>query len=102
VKAPAKKVVKKKKDTRKPPPKLKGLDWKMTDSNVNEKENHWEWTAKGDWIAEPGDTTTYLYTFDSLWEGINADMIRKGMIEDENGTTYSISEFKRKYNKLTK
>ncbi len=95
----------KKKETRKPPPMLKGLNWKMTESKVNKEENYWEWRAKGaDWIENPGDTTTYVYSFDSLAgkDIMDADMIRKGMIEDEDGTSYSIAEFTRKYNKLSK
>ena len=93
----------KKKETRKKPPMLKGLGWKMTKSKVNEKENYWEWEAKGaDWIEQPGETTTYVYTFDSLAgkDIMDADMVRKGMIEDEDGTSYSIEEFKKEYRKL--
>ncbi len=101
-KAPVKKAVKK--ETRIPPPNIKSsIDWKKTQDSVNSKENYWEWTAKGEnSIAYPGETTTYVYSFDSLakdGEIMDADKMRKGMVEDDEGNSYSISEFKREFRK---
>jgi len=99
--APKKKT---KKDTRKPPPKLKGLDWKLTEEKVNDKANYWSWKAKGaDSIENVGETTTYDYDFDSLATDKNyfePEETRKGMVFDDEGNEYPIAEFRRKYNAL--
>jgi hypothetical protein len=90
---------------RKPPPEVGALKWKMVKETSNDKENSWEWEATGDWIAEPGESTTYSYfqdtlaTEDKYWDG---EEIKKGNITDENGVTYTVPEFKRKYNALQK
>lgn len=93
-----------KKDTRKPPPKLKGLNWKLTKETVNDKKNYWTWKAKGaDSIENVGETTTYDYDFDSLATDENyfePEETRKGMVFDDEGNEYPIAEFRRKYNAL--
>ena len=87
----------------KPPPDVGGLKWKIIKQTNNDKENSWEWEATGEWIDEPGETTTYNYfqdtmaTEDKYWDG---EELKKGSIRDENGLTYTVPEFKRKYNKL--
>tara|TARA_R100000935_G_scaffold56210_2_gene87350 strand:- start:576 stop:1529 length:954 start_codon:yes stop_codon:yes gene_type:complete len=95
-----------KKAKRKPPPKIEGIEWKMTEDRVDDTQNYWDWTAKGeDSIENPGETTTYVYSFDSLakdGEYLDADKMRKGMVEDDEGNDYTIPEFKREYKKLQK
>ena len=89
----------------KPPPDVGGLKWKIKNQTNNDKENSWEWEATGDWISEPGENTTYNYfqdtkaTEDKYWDG---EKLKKGLITDENGLTYTPAEFKRKYTALQK
>ena len=95
-----------KKARRKPPPKIQGLDWKMTESVVNKDENYWEWKVKGaDWIENAGDTTTYTYEQDptaKLWHGAVDSSMRAGRIFDDEGMEYTVPEFRKEYKKLQK
>jgi hypothetical protein len=95
--APAKKPSQAKKaDGRKPPPKLKGLEWKKTDDNAD----GWAWYSNSvTQIEDPKEKTRYEYKH---FPQDSRKIYQDGFIADDEGNDYTIPEFKRKYNKLLK
>ena len=77
----------------------------MTTEKVDDTHNFWEWEARAeDSIANVGETTTYSYFFDSLadvsGDYSDVNLVKKGVIYDDEDNYYTVPEFRKKYNAL--